>query len=298
MTCSYGRAYENTLKARNQVEPCFLSWIAYNEGNPTSRNRATALFCLSSYEPKAKFGTTLKDREYIEVSARQGMNPVFTYLFRTANYSIGSTQGFKPFQHGHQQHLMDISFGSDCRQFYINHPGERAFSGENRPSYWAGNGTIPLVFQEKNLILMIFDIDKEELVHAIHTYSPFAEYEESVKQGKYLFIKNKGAYLCIWFSEGFEITEHGANTRKEVISKGLKHGVCVRVADESEYKDFSSFMNAMTALSPAFDKENLTLSCKDPKWGMFEIKEQKAFLNGTILKYDYDTDIKTEKGCF
>lgn len=52
---------------------------------------------------------------------------------------------YNQYKKGHQQHMMNISLGNDATQLWINNPGEYAHSGENRPSYWAGNGKCPLM---------------------------------------------------------------------------------------------------------------------------------------------------------
>ena len=75
-------------------------------------------------------------------------------------------------------HLMNVVFGKERPAiFYVNHPGERVFSGENRPSYWAGNGTMPWIERYCNVTVMLFAIDPDELVHYIHAYTPVYEYE-------------------------------------------------------------------------------------------------------------------------
>ena len=99
----------------------------------------------------------IKEGEIAITTEVQGMEPVWTYSAMTSDYALSCAEAFKPFRHGHQQHVMDCTLGREA-SFFINHPGERAYSGENRPAYWAGNGTVPLTIQYKGLLMMIFSL--------------------------------------------------------------------------------------------------------------------------------------------
>ena len=68
--------------------------------------------------------------------------------------------------------MMNLSLGSDGTQLWINNPGEFMHSGENRPSYWAGNGRMPCIKQFKNILHMKYDLSKA-YVPFIHMYVPY-----------------------------------------------------------------------------------------------------------------------------
>lgn len=66
MSSSYGRVYEDTLKAREQVEPSFVEWVSYGSGHVNFRSRAVSLYCLSSYTPPAyDQEVALQEREWM-----------------------------------------------------------------------------------------------------------------------------------------------------------------------------------------------------------------------------------------
>jgi hypothetical protein len=296
MIGSCGRCYEKTLKARCQVEPCFLHYVAYDEGYVTSRNRAVALFSLSSYVPPTT-NEQLEDGEYLELTSGQGEQRVDTYLFKTNSYATGCAQNFKPFTHGHQQHVQDVSFGRrKNRQFYVNHPGERAFSGENRPSYWAGNGTIPKCVQYRSLTLMLFDIDPGELVHAIHAYTPLPDYDASAEDGNYLFLESDESYVGVWFSQGYQRTTSGANRDKEVISQGLRHGVVIRCGDAAEFGSFVSFITFVKQQAIQFDPNALTLRVTDQNIGTLEEGRDYQKLDGSSYDTTYPRHTEKHRG--
>ena len=287
MSSSYGRAYEDTLKAREQVEPSFIEWVSYGKGFVNSRGRAVALYCLSDYEPPAyNEEVKLKPGEWMSLEFDQGINAVKTYSYRTNHYFSGSVRRFKPFVHGHQQHIMNVALGKRSVQYYINHPGERPFSGGNRPCYWAGNGTIPYVEQYRNLTVMLYKIDKDELVHYIHTYSPLYVYDEYEVLGKWFFARVDDAYMGTYFSNGITLTSYGANTNKEIISRGLNHGVIVKCGSKEEFGSFEAFKEALKHRNVEYDGKEF-IKFNDPQYGVFMIKNpDQVFVNGQILAYE------------
>ena len=261
----------------------------------TSSNRSVALMCLSSYiPPKEKF-LDAKEGQAITVKTKQGLSPVYSYLYKTANYSIGSVNRFKCFKHGHQQHVFDVSFGKKNRQFYVNHPGERAFSGENRPSYWAGNGTCPMVVQYKSLAMLMYDINPEEQVHYIHSWSPVNDYDEYRINGKYLFMRLDDSYLAAYFSEGFSLTVNGINAYKEVISQGLRHFVFVRCSDSRESGNFENFINNVNNMDVSFEKSEHRAMVKDFALGTLEYDKKETKLDGKIIPDTWEDNISLEE---
>ena len=294
MAASYGRCYEKTLKARTQIETNFFSWIGYGVGRMSVNNKAASLMAYSSYVPPENDTIRVKDGEAITVKAVQGLNPVYTYLYRTNTFSVGSANRFKVFKHGHQQHVFDLSFGRKNRQFYVNHPGERAFSGENRPAYWAGNGTCPLVVQYKALVTMFFDIDPEELVHYIHTWSPFNDYDEVRIKGNYLFVRVDDSYMAAFFSNGFAMTDRGANKDKEVISQGLKHFVAVRAADKHECGSFDEFITNVMSSEIVYDLDAHKATVNDFRYGKLYVDESVTKLNDEVLPDTWGDEITKE----
>ncbi len=207
---------------------------------------------------------------------------------------MGSTIRFKCFKHGHQQHVFDLSFGKKNRQFFINHPGERAFSGENRPSYWAGNGTCPMLVQYKGLSMMFYDIDEEEMVHYIHTWSPVADYDEYRFDGKFAFFRIDESYVAAYFSQDFTLTTKGINAFKEIISQGLRHFVFVRVSDRREASSFDDFIKKIMATEMEYDLEKHKAALRDFKYGKIEISENETRVNGVLRPDIWEDEIIKE----
>ncbi len=287
MNSTYGRVYENTIKTRLQVETNFINWISYGTGYLTFFGNSAHLFAISDYEPE-DFGAecSVREGEGLTQEIDQGILRLKIDTYRTKDYLTAAVRRFKPFRHGHQQHLMNVAFGEHRGAlFYVNHPGERLFSGENRPSYWAGNGTMPWIERYKNVTVMLFDIDIHELVHRIHAYAPVYEYDEYQLGEREFFARTEDGYLWAWFSNPVELTKKGANTGKELVSYGLKHGVIIKCASRSEFGSFQAFKEEMERVKPEWDGEK-SLWFTDPQYGSFRVENADRFvLNGEEIPY-------------
>ena len=293
LSTSYGRCYEKTLKSREQVETSFFSWIAFKEGFVGRRTQAVPLFCLSNYTCDIKISDYNPEKnKNLIFKQGQGLKKVNIYTYKTEDYMLSSVQAFNPYKHGHQQHIMNVTLAKNCEQFYINNPGERSFSGENRPSYWAGNGTNPYVFQEKNTLLMDFKIEEKELVHAIHAYVLFDNYDATIEENNYLFLKKDDTYLAIWFSNGYKKTTSGANTKKEVIAKGLNQAVIIKCGCKRDDSSFTDFINSFKASKITYNKEKNYLTFEELKSNKMEIRDTQSYLNNQLVKFDYDYNLE------
>lgn len=279
MNSTYGRTYEENIKTRIQTEPNFINWISFGEGYVTYYGSATGLYAISDYEPEDyQAQCRLEQGEGSTLEYMQGMGNVSISVYRTNDYLTAGVRQFKPFRHGHQQHLMNVVFGKEKPAiFYVNHPGERMFSGENRPSYWAGNGTIPWMERYQNLTFMIFDTDPNELVHYIHAYTPLYEYDEYSCSGNWFFARSGDGYLGCWFSNGYTVTMSGANCRKELISQGLRHGVVVKCGSREEFGSFQAFQKALESSAPHWDGRR-SISCTDCQYGTIQVDNAQRFL--------------------
>jgi hypothetical protein len=298
LSTSYGRCYEKTLKSREQVETSFISWIAFKEGYIGRRTQAVPLFCLSDYEPNIDLGLyTPSNKKAIEFKQGQGINKVNIYSYKTEDYLISSVQAFNPYKHGHQQHIMNITLSSECEQFYINNPGERAFSGENRPSYWAGNGTNPYVFQNKNTLLMTYKIEEIELVHAIHAYVLFDNYDKCIEDANYLFLRKNDSYLAVWFSNAYKRTTKGANKNKEIIANGLKQAVVLKCGSKKEYSSFDNFINLFKSSEIIYDRNKNYLQFNNWDAPVIAIQDTESLLENKkqIFDFPYELEIKNYK---
>ena len=292
LSSSFGRAYEGNVKAKELNEPSFFSYIAFGEGKATAKAGASVLFSISSYTPPIEREAEISD-ELTTTLAMQGLDPVWTYRASTSDYSISSALAFKPFRHGHQQHIMDVMLGREAT-FFINHPGEKAYSGENRPSYWAGNGTLPLAVQYKALLAMLFSIEEKEVVKYIHAYFPTWFYDEWSIEDHYAFARSGDGYGAIYFSSEPVLTTKGMNRMREITADGEKQLVIVRCSNKAETGSFENFKKLF--ISSPIEYENEQFSIKDFSYGTFKAgKDMKAEINGVPYSWEEEAMYKHTK---
>ena len=296
MSSSFGRAYEDTVKAKETNEPSFLSYVADGNGWGTLSNRATALFSLSSYLPPERNEDGSDPSSMMITACVQGLSPVWTYRAASCFHSLSSAEAFKPFRHGHQQHLMDASIGENAAPFFINHPGEKAYSGENRPSYWSGNGTIPLIIQHRSLLMMLFSTSEEEAVDYIHAYFPVWEYDEYTIDGHYLFARSGKGYLGVYFSALPRLTDWGMNSKREIIADGRKHLAVVRASDSGEVHSFEAFKELFTRMPITYDSSTDSAETVDFAYGTLSIgRDRTPMLNEEPLDWKAECGYSREK---
>lgn len=269
LSSTFGRTYEHDLKAMRLGEISNLLAIAWDRGNFNYALRASTLFCLSDYAPPQEclHFIDLRQDEELTASYIQGINQVQTYLYKCREYSIASGIEYHCFQTGHQQHMMNISLGNDGTQLWINNPGEFMHSGENRPSYWAGNGSMPCIQQHKNVLKMEYDLTTA-YVPFLHMYVPFWNLDMmDMEDPNWLFIKKDQSYLGVYFSQGYVMQSSGDTRGRDVISEGLNHTVIVKCGSANEFSTFESFIRSMK-------KSELTAeSFFDPQFGQLVWKE-------------------------
>jgi len=295
ISSTYGRVYEHNLKTTPLGEMTNLTKVAWDTGYFNNALRATALFAISDYEPEdflQKY-INLAPNESLTAEYIQGINQVQTYQYKTDDYSLASAINYQPYKSGYQQHLMNISLGKSNTHFWINHPGERKFSGEGRPSYWAGNGSMPLIYQHKNVMMIHYDIT--DGIDFIHLYFPHWDFEVMRYSGDWLFLLRDDAYAAIYFSNSYQMTIQGAITGREIKSLGREHFVVVKCSSKVESGSFERFSQQILNQDRVIT--HATFKYTDAQYGTFELKDRNFHLNGEEVLYhaEYEKKITIEK---
>lgn len=296
MSSTYGRVYEHNLKAMQQGEMSSILQIAWNKGYFNNALRPSFLFTLTDYEPEEKLlaYVDLQPNQSLTAEYTQGINEAYTYLYKTKDYSLASVIDYHPYEHGLQQHTLNLSLGDGATLLWLNHPGERQYSGENRPSFWAGNGNLPRVVQYRNTSLIHYQLESTELPY-IHLYLPYWRLTAICEVGKWLFIQNNHSYFGVYFSEGYTIQKDGAVSQREVRSYGQEHHLIIKCSSEVEVGSFADFKEQLLTSDSQY--QNGAIRFADKLGNELELKDGQLFVEGQLFNYTagFEREIKIEE---
>ncbi len=275
MGCTYGRVYEKELKGLKNGELSLITWIMLGKGYINKTNRASVLLTLIDYTYQQEDKYNVENKPTIMY--KQGINEVMTYTYKTKNYVLSSAINYKAFEKGHQQHMSHISFSELELPLWINNPGETVYSGENRPSFWAGNGINPQNFQYKNILLLKYDVSNS-VVKYIHAYFPTMNFDEYILKGDKAFAKLNDTYIMFATNNELYLNDKGAVAKRELKFKKDQGLIFTVLGDKDELGTFEAFVNKYSDIT--FVNDVVTVANQK-----YEIKNNEFFVNGELIEY-------------
>lgn len=217
-----GRAYDKELRAGPLSELAPFAATAFGTGWLNDGVAALPEFCIGGYVPPPGLSAYAQPAEGTAIEARyvQGHGPAARLaLHKTAQVQLSASVDSPPGSAGHQQHLIDLQMAArPFARIWINHPGEDDPWGSNRPSYWAGNGTMPRVAMAGNRSLFLSVLGPAPRLGLTHAYAPLTEFDE-VRRGEDWMVLRAGRGVAILKASGPIVTaQHGPGA-------GLEHRV-------------------------------------------------------------------------
>lgn len=182
-----------------------------------------------------------------------------THLYtKSLNERFHGTTQFEPGVLGYQQHLWYAALAKDLVVF-VNYPGGSCEDmPEIRPGYWHGNGMIPAIRQEKNVLGAIYNLGDEQPIDFTHIYFPVPLFDETREEEEWIFGKKDKGYIGIWCSETMENhNEVLFGCEKRSYGKRIAY-VCVCGSQEKNIS-FDNFIQKCLEKEICFQKENNTL---------------------------------------
>ncbi len=247
MACSFGRTYFKNLVGRRTNEASSLNYLAFGEGFLNQHTYCTALLALSSYEVKACAYELYHSKGKHQYTDHAGRHPVQLICFKTPRYQLCSAQNAIKHLKGCQEHMVQFMIEDCDTQIWINHPGEKSFFGNGRPSYFAGNGTIPCVVQQRNCMTLSFDLLEGELAYT-HAFVPLSRFDEVIISGCFAFLRKGPVYVSIYAEQGLAVTDGGPLRGYELISEGMVNLWRLCVSEKSEAGSFVQFIQQQRAI--------------------------------------------------
>ncbi|MFT4006927.1 MAG: hypothetical protein QM683_15355 [Lacrimispora sp.] len=289
---SFGRTYEKEMKGNYNAGTTSLLYVAYNAGYLNRACIGYISLILGDYEAPdvyRKYAVLESDQEMIFQNTQGFESHVNLYLYKNSYGLLSTAVGFKPFQKGYQEHILQASI-DEVAQAFINHPGESFPYGSGRPNFWAGNGVLPLGVQYRNTGILRYHIDESERIDYTHAYIPISEFSRYKGEDGVLVLEKDGAYLGIKALKGLTMQEEGPNRFKEFISRGRDNVWVVKVGSMKEYGSLDEVLEAFRKIEITLNGESTTVI--DDRGDEY-LADREFFLkvNGEIV-YDYPLPVE------
>ena len=246
------RAPEDILEIMERT-----GWHSYASSNARIDVYRTKDYILTSVESPRRDGV----RRVWENSMDPQEQESFHYT-RSLNECFHGTMQFEPGVYGYQQHMWYAALDQDLVVF-ANHPGQSCEAkSEVRPGYWYGNGIMPALRQEKNMLAALYEIPENHPIRFVHIFWNGKGFDEEIREGSWLFGRKKESFIGIWCSaqpQPHDDMLFGCEQRLYADQVGL---VCV-CAGLSEEGSFSAFMKRCLSMDISLQAEEHTLSCPE-----------------------------------
>lgn len=280
---TFGRSYEKESKGNYTAGTTALLYIAYGTGYLNRAALAYISLVLGEYEPPAEYETwlTVDEGQAVIYQKTQGYEGhVNLYHYKNSRVQLSTAVSFHPFTPGYQEHIMQATLDPTA-QMYVTHPGEVQPYGNGRPNYWAGNGSLPLAVQHKNLGIMIYHIPVDHPVAYTHAYVPLMEFSNYVGTFDAVSAEKDGGYIGVRALNGLRIQKNGPCRDREFISDGRDNVWIVKVGTAEEYSTLADFHASLTNLVLKWNM-GTCLTVEDENQNSYKISEteKELLVNG------------------
>lgn len=252
----------------------------YETGNAEIVLKKTADYCLTSVQSPCSFGKRRWENVRLkalsnEADASVAGKHVYT---KSLNESFHGTSFFEPGTYGYQQHMWYAALSPEAVVF-VNHPGVSNEESDMRPGYWFGNGIMPALRQNGNMLGGIYRIPDEHPVGFVHMYLPEKRFDEVAEfvdirgaigvfpgggttdssRSCWLFLRKDSGYLAIWCSEKpYKYSDMIFDCELRIASRDSAYIViCGSRQDDGSFEEFR---RKVVSFAPEYDKNSGKLS--------------------------------------
>lgn len=180
---------------------------------------------------------------------------------KSLNECFHGTMQFEPGVFGYQQHMWYAALDPELVVF-VNHPGQSCEAAtEVRPGYWYGNGMMPALRQEKNVLGAVYVIPEDYPIHFTHIFWNESQFDLTNQSENWIFGKKNESYIAIWCNRKME--EHNdVLFHCEKRNYGSKNAYLVVCGSEKEDMSFENFQEACRNRKVTFSESDNTLRCE------------------------------------
>ena len=289
LACSAGRTYEKELFGNYCNGTTNMAYVLFGNGNINQAGKGVLALCLSDYEPGrelAEYASVKHGKNGIG-QIKQGINGFASvYSCKAADYMLSSAIGFRPGEKGYQEHPLHLVFTATA-QIFVNNPGERKLFGSGRPSYWAGNGILPHVWQYRGFAAAEYRLSDAAVPYS-HLYLPRREMDEMRVLSGRIYVRKGSAYAMIACSGDIRETLTGPFSEREWICWETRAVWIINASDDAEYSNFDAFVSAMERGMLRMDNGDETFEYDDTRYGCLSAGWGKPLcLDGVPLEYRF-----------
>lgn len=231
--------------------------VEYETGNALIRLEKHRDFTMTSVQsPRTDKGF----KRWVNLTLTKNGDPADkkTHQYtKSLNECFHGTTCFEPGVYGYQQHMWSAALDGET-QIFTNHPGGTCDSSQMRPGYWYGNGVMPAIKQEKNVLLAIYVIPDEHPIHFTHGFWPGVKFDQSIQEDHWLFGKKGSGYVALWCSEKMEVYQDQVFDC-EYRSYGDEIAYCCICGGGETCEGLDEFITECKDLGPVYDKNHKTL---------------------------------------
>lgn len=192
---------------------------------------------------------------------REEMRDHFIYVKSLNEHFHGTTQ-FQPGEYGYQQHMWYAALSDDLVVF-ANHPGHTCEDmSEVRPGYWYGNGSMPALRQQDNVLGAVYVIPQSNPIAFTHLFWQQDRFDETAARGGWIFGRRGNSCIGVWCS--VPLVDHDETMfgcEKRAMAPACAY--LVVCGSTAESGSFDAFCQSCLDRPVAFDSHTATLHCAE-----------------------------------
>ncbi|MFC1976556.1 hypothetical protein ACFLXQ_09170 [Chloroflexota bacterium] len=274
---THGRTYSPLIKGGRLEGTAGISRLMWGMGVFNHRILGTvSLACTEQYElppiiqhiaadlPEEMWNREHHAGKFEEAYDRAtGAWEVNKVTYKTPDYMLCSAQDYHPGEDGVQQHIWQMTMGSDAVVF-VTHPPCLSEEGSHRPNFWHGNVVLPRVAQWKDMLIAVHKLPENDWLGFTHAYFPVYAFDEYVLRDgtngqPWAFARKGEGYLALTAAQGLELIKRGDNAYRELRSYGQHNVWLCQMGRAAQDGEFEEFQEKVLALDVAV--EDLSVSC-------------------------------------
>lgn len=223
-----------------------------------------------------------------------------TYSFSTKDYKLSTAQQYSPNGYGAQQTLFMANLPCGINVFTTNPMKKKEFFGY---------GVAPLVCQNENCLLSIFNIPKKDIFLALgptenytSTYFPSEKFERTILDGRYVFAKVKNSYIGIIGCKDFKYEQYKnlEEFEERIFDRyNFTEGLVGPYVDSYRLKDYKKGFNLKQEGNSQYVIYELGSADNESfEDFMNRIKENLITFDGSLLTYRTLNSTGTVSACY